>query len=61
LAEKKKSQKEKTKLWNPESPDLKKLLYSTLHWENRRAPAPPETLAPTYLGDTDKQDWMLKE
>jgi hypothetical protein len=39
---KKKKQKEETKLQNPEPPVHKKLLHTTLNWEKRRAPAPPD-------------------
>jgi hypothetical protein len=43
LDKKNKNQKEETKLQNPESPTLKKLLHATLHRENRRAPALPDS------------------
>jgi hypothetical protein len=38
-----KKKKEETKLWNLEPPACKKLLQTTLYWENRRDPALSDT------------------
>jgi hypothetical protein len=40
---KKKKSKRRNKTLKPWTPAHKKLLHATLHWENRRAPAPPDT------------------
>jgi hypothetical protein len=39
----KKNKKEETKHRNPEPPAHTKLLHATLHWENRKAPALPDS------------------
>jgi hypothetical protein len=37
-----KKHQEESKLWHPEPPACTKLLHATLHWENSRAPMPPD-------------------
>jgi hypothetical protein len=57
---KKKKHQEEAKLWHPKSPSLTKLLHTTLHWENRRAPMPADACSkPAW--ETQTNSWANKK